>query len=219
MQELLTKHWIIAFFLIIISIVSALLKIFIGIIDTHEEIFLKREFKRLLLLKDSVTSDSDIAGFIDKRIEEEAFVLASGIRTSLEKTTMLTALYKLGFLSKVQLKRIANNLTPVGDKVKFELGWFEKSEIIYSFWASILLFLIGISGFFPLIDKPSFSSVLFGFMTFGSAILLTIFVGSSYQKYKTLHYVWSKLMDSGQVANPELNVKTRFVYTPNNQWN
>ncbi|MCH8538618.1 MAG: hypothetical protein LAT66_12715 [Alkalimonas sp.] len=214
LPELLSKHWLIAIILITVSIISALLKVFTSIINTHEEMFLKRDLKRLLLLKDSVVGGSDISGFVEKRIEEEAFTLASGIRTSPEKSNMLMTLYQQGFLSKRQLKHIANNQIPAGDKIQFELGWFEKSEIIYSFWASIVLFLIGFSGLLPLISKPSIVTAFFAMATFATAILLIIFVGSSYQKYKTLHYVWSKLKESDQVANPELNVKTRFVYTP-----
>ncbi|MDP4537644.1 hypothetical protein Q3O60_15770 [Alkalimonas collagenimarina] len=214
LPELLSKHWFIAIILIAVSIVSALLKVFTGIISTHEEMFLKRDLKRLLLLKDSVVGGSDISGFVEKRIEEEAFTLASGMRTSREKSKMLMKLYQQDFLSKRQLKHIANNLIPAGDKIQFELGGFEKSEIIYSFWASIVLFLIGFSGLLPLIGKPSLVTALFAIVTFGTAILLTIFVGGSYQKYKTLHFVWLKLKESEQVANPELNVRTRFVYTP-----
>ncbi|GAA0542210.1 hypothetical protein GCM10009098_07360 [Rheinheimera aquimaris] len=82
--ELVKKHWLIAAFVIAISLISGLIKILRAVIDTHEDLYLKRDLKRLTELKASVSVGSQVAKFIDKRIEEEAFALASGIRTAKE---------------------------------------------------------------------------------------------------------------------------------------
>ena len=129
--ELVQKHWLIAVFVIAISLISGLIKIVRAVIDTHEDLYLKRDLKRLTELKASVSVDSQVAKFIDKRIEEEAFALASGIRTAKEDADMLRDLYLKDFLTNRQLKRIAQYLKPENDKIAIQFGWFEKTEVIY----------------------------------------------------------------------------------------
>lgn len=215
--DLINKHWIIAVVIIGISLISGLIKIIRAIIDTHDELYLKRDLKRLTELKANVSAHSKVSEFIEKRIEEEAFILASGIRASYEEAKMLRTLYLMDFLTNQQLKRIAHYLKPAGSKVAVEFGWFEKWEVIYSFWASIVLFLLGFSGLLPLISKPTLTNTLFAAVTFGIALLMIKFVGSDFQRYKTLYYVWCKLKTENQLANPDVEVKTKGVYTPTYQ--
>lgn len=173
LPELVTTHWYVAVAILAISIVSALLKLSISVFHTHEEWFVRRGFKRLLLLKKHVNADSPIAGFLNKRIEEESFALASGIRTSVEKSKMLVKLYQLDFMTNAQLKRVVDNLQPAGDKIKFELSRFEKFEVIYSFWAS--LFLMGGSimlGILILVGNLNWLGILASLATMVTAYLL-----------------------------------------------
>ncbi|WP_273024666.1 hypothetical protein [Rheinheimera sp.] len=212
--ELVKKHWLIAAFVIAISLISGLIKILRAVIDTHEDLYLKRDLKRLTELKASVSVGSQVAKFIDKRIEEEAFALASGIRTAKEDADMLRDLYLKDFLTNRQLKRIAQHLKPENDKIAIQFGWFEKTEVIYSFWASIVLLMIGFSGLLPLIAQPSITHVLFAVATFGAALLMIAFVGADFQRYKTLYFAWSRLRSENLLANPNCKIKVPGVYTP-----
>lgn len=217
LPEFVTTHWYVAVAVLVISTISALLKIFINVFQTHEEWFVRRSFKRLLLLRKHVNADSPISGFLNKRIEEESFALASGIHTSAEKSKMLIKLYQLDFMTNAQLKRVVDNLQPAGDKIKFELNRFEKFEVIYSFWAS--LFLMGGSimlGILILVSNLNLLGILASLATMVTAYLFVArFIGLDFQKYKTIYFCWQMLETQDLVANPDFDIKTRFVYTPN----
>ncbi|WP_215397652.1 hypothetical protein [Rheinheimera oceanensis] len=216
-SDLVNTHWLIAAVVISISLVSGLIKVIRAVIDTHDELYLKRDLKRLAEVKANISVGSKVAEYIDKRIEEEAFVLASGIRASIEDADMLRELYLKNFLTSRQLKRIAKYVKPVNGKIAIEFGWFDKSQTFYSFWASIILFILGFSGIVPLIAEPSLLHALFAITMFGVALSLIWFVGSDFQRYKTLYFVWCRLKTENQLANPDAEVKTKGVYTPTYQ--
>jgi hypothetical protein len=216
-SDLVNTHWLIAAVVISISLLSGLIKVIRAVIDTHDELYLKRDLKRLVEVKANISVDSKVAEYIDKRIEEEAFVLASGIRASMEDADMLRNLYLKNFLTSIQLQRIAKYLKPVNGKIAIEFGWFDKSQTFYSFWASMILFILGFSGIVPLIAEPSLLHALFAITMFGVALSLIWFVGSDFQRYKTLHFVWCRLKTENQLANPDVKVKTMGVYTPTYQ--
>lgn len=213
-SDLINKHWLLAAIVVGISLISGLIKIIRAVIDTHDEIYLKRDLKRLVELKACVSANSAVSEFIDKRIEEEAFLLASGIRASNEEAAMILQLYRKNFLTNSQVKRIARYLKPANGKIAVEFGWFEKCGVFYSFWASIILFLIGFSGLVPLIQKPTLVNVVFAIAIFGTALLMIKFVGSDFQQYKTLYYAWCRLKADNQIANSDNSIKTTGIYTP-----
>lgn len=212
--ELLINYWPIAATVIFVYLLLNLTKLFRSVVDTHDEFYLKRDLKRLIALKNTISSDSDLSKFIDKRIDEEAFVLASGIRATNEEMQLLTKLYLKNFLTKPKLKRVALYLKPVNGKIGIEFSCFDKAQVFYSFWGTIVLLLVGFSGLLPLVSKPSLANALFAFATFAASLIVIKFVGSDFQKYKTLFYVWNRLKADGALANPDDNIKTPWVYTP-----
>ncbi|WP_166839513.1 hypothetical protein [Rheinheimera pleomorphica] len=213
-SEFINLRWFIAAIAAGIAVIAGVIKVIRSAVDTHDEYYLKRNLKRLTEIKTHISAQSPNVNFVDKRIEEEAFALASGIRVSHEEAKMLREIYLEGFATIRQLKRVAQYLRPVNDKIAIEFGRFAKSEVLYSFWASMLLLIVGMSGLLPLLAKPSFVNFGFAITTFVAAVLVIRFVGADFQNYKTLYFIWHKLNAENKIANPDVSIRVKGVYTP-----
>ncbi|WP_332399656.1 hypothetical protein [Vibrio metschnikovii] len=124
LPEYIQKNTLVFSFFLALSLLGFSMKLVRTMISFYEEVLIKRYFNRLNSLLEHLSEDCRTKNYISQLKENEVFRLASGIKSSPEKSKILIEIYLSGVADNRDLKRIQRFITPLNDKVNIETGFF-----------------------------------------------------------------------------------------------
>ncbi|EGR0144031.1 hypothetical protein R4536_15385 [Vibrio cholerae] len=202
LPEFIQKNTLEFSFFLALSLLGFSIKLVRAMISFYEEVLIKRYFNRLNSLSEHLSEDSKTKDYISQLKENEVFRLASGIRSSPEKSKILIEIYLYGVADNRDLKRIQRFIKPLNGKVNIETGFFDKLQITYSLLAMFYLLISGIALGGPHFISENGSQVLAGIAVMTMMTVAAAVVGTDFRTYRTLKRVRNRLIDLEIVANP-----------------
>ncbi|EGR3921856.1 hypothetical protein DDN45_18045 [Vibrio cholerae] len=202
LPEYIQKNTLVFSSFLALSLLGFSMKLVRTMISFYEEVLIKRYFNRLNSLLEHLSEDSRTKDYISQLKENEVFRLASGIKSSPEKSKILIEIYLSGVADNRDLKRIQRFITPLNDKVNIETGFFDKIQITYSLSAALYLLISGIALGGPHFIFGNGSQVLAGMAVMTMMTVAAAVVGIDFRTYRTLKRVRNRLIDLEIVANP-----------------
>lgn len=189
-------------FMLTLSLVGFSIRLVGALINFYEEVLIKRYFNRLNSLSEHLPESSRTNEYISKLKENEVFRLASGIKSSPEKSNVLVEIYLSGVVDNRELKRIQRFIEPSGDKVEIQTDFFDRFQILYSFVAALYLLVTGMIFGGQYFIFGNSSEALAGIAIMVLMTITAAVVGVDFRTYRTLKRIRKRLIDLDVVANP-----------------
>lgn len=202
LPEDIQKNTLVFGFFLTLSLLGFSVKLVRTMISFYEEVLIKRYFNRLSSLSEHLSKDGRTKDYISQLKENEVFRLASGIKSSPEKSKILIEIYLSGVADNRDLKRIQRFIKPLNGKVNIETDFFDKFQITYSLTAALYLLISGIALGGPHFFFGNGTEVLAGIAVMTMMTVMAAVVGTDFRTYRTLKRVRNRLIDLEIVANP-----------------
>ena len=188
------------------SLLGVSLKVVSGVIDFYEEVLIKRYFKRFSTLNENVSDSIPVNNYLAKLKDNEAFRLASGIKTYPDKSNMLMEIYLLGCADNRELKRIHRYLQPVEDNINLDVSWGDKAQFIWAYISASYLLVTGLVLGGPFFIAGKGSKSLAGLAILIIFTITASIVGTDCRTYNTLKRVHRSLINKNKILNPEKKI-------------
>ncbi|TOE29488.1 hypothetical protein [Vibrio parahaemolyticus] len=204
--EFIQENTLMFSFLLTLSLLGFSIRFVKSLIAFYEDVVIKRYFNRLNSLADNLPESNQTTEYLSHLKCNEVFRLASGIKCSPDKSSMIMSLYILGVADNQQLRKIQRFMKPEGDKVHIETKWFDKLQIAYSLCASLYILGVGLAFGGSHFVFGNGSEVTAGLIIMTMMTLVATVVGTDFRTYRALKRVRGKLIKLELVTNPNSNL-------------